>query len=344
MAKLSVGLDIGFSSIKVVVLSPKDKPPKLISLGSIATPKPGLVSDADVDLEAVGAAIKKLFQAARIDIKEINAALPESKVFTRVIDDLPYLSDQELAPAIKYASEEFIPLPIADVNLNWQILFRTKEGVGRTIVFVVASPKNIVNKYLKIFTMADLRPLTLETEIIAVTRSLVGNNPFSPTSLIIQMGATTTDYAVVSKGLILLTRSISTGGTALTRAVAAHFSFEVTQAEEYKKVYGLLSDQLEGQVFKVLKAIVDVIIDETKRVIQAYQSKNPQNPIKRVVLSGGGAKLPGLVIYFANNLGLEVQEADPWYFVAKDKSLKNKLEAEAPFYSVAVGLALKEEK
>jgi len=343
MAKLSVGLDIGFSSIKVVALSGRDKPPKLISLGSIASPKPGLVSDADVDLEAVASSIKKLLQAANIDSKEINVALPESKVFTRVIDDLPYLTDQELPSAIRYASEEFIPLPITEVNLNWQILFRTKEGNGRTIVFVVASPKNVINKYLKVFGLAGLQPQTLETEIISATRSLVGNNPFSPTSLIVQMGATTTDYAVVTKGLILLTRSISTGGAALTRAIAAHFNFENAQAEEYKKVYGLLSDQLEGQVFKILKTVTDVIIDETKRVIQAYQAKNPQNPIKRVVLSGGGAKLPGLVIYFANSLGLEVQEADPWYFVAKDKSLKNKLEAEAPLYSVAVGLALREE-
>lgn len=343
MAKLSVGLDIGFSSIKVVALSQKDNPQKLVSLGSIAVPLPGLASDSDTDLEAVAANIKKLFQAAKIDADEINAALPESKVFTRVIDDLPYLTDAELPSAIKYSSEEFIPLPINEVNLNWQILFRSKEKTGRTIVFVVASPKNIVNKYLKVFNMAGLKALALETEIIAATRSLVGNNPFSPTTLIVQMGSTTTDFAVVSRSLILLTRSISTGGAALTRAIAAHFNFENQQAEEYKKVYGLLSDQLEGQVFNVLKSVVDVIIDETKRVIQAYQTKNPQNPIKRVVLSGGGAKLPGLVIYFANNLGLEVQEADPWYFVAKDKSLKNKLEAEAPFYSVSVGLALREE-
>src|SRR3989344_5883959 len=127
MPKLSVGLDIGFSSIKVVALSKKDNPRKLISLGSIACPKPGLVSDADLDIETVATSIKKLFQAAKIDEKEINAALPESKVFTRVIDDLPFLTDQELASAIKYASEEFIPLPITDVNLNWQILFRSKE-------------------------------------------------------------------------------------------------------------------------------------------------------------------------------------------------------------------------
>lgn len=347
MAKVSVGLDIGNSLTKVVALSHHEKPPRLISLGTIATPMPGMNSDADIELEAVAATIKKLFSAAKIEEKDVVGALAESKVFTRVIDDLPYLTDSELPSAIKYASEEFIPLPVSEVELNWQVLYRTKleknQTRGKTIVFVVATPKLVVNKYIKVMKMAGLNLRSLETELIAVSRSLVGNNPFSPTSLIMQMDMGTTDFAVVSNGLILLTRSISTGGAALTRAIASQFNFELSQAEEYKKVYGLASDQLEGKVFQALKGVIDVILEETKRVIQAYQTKNPQNLIKRVVLSGGGAKLPGLVIYLANNLGFEVQEADPWYFVAKEKAIKSKLTVEGSLYAVAVGLALKED-
>lgn len=361
MAKITVGLDIGFSSIKVVALL-KESVPKLISLGSIACPQPGLVSDSEPDLQAVAAAIKKLLEATHIEQKDVIVALPESKVFTRVIDDLPYLTDNELSQAIKYAAEEFIPMPLTDVNLNWQVLFRfdgkkglfSKGQVGgnmsqdpkkntRTIVMVVASPKNAVSKYINVLGMAGLHPKVLETETIAVTRSLVGNNPYSPTTLIIQLGATTTDYATVSKGLIWLTRSISTGGIALTRSLAQHFNFEINQAEEYKKVYGLLQDQLEGKVYEALKPVLDIIVGEAKRVIQSYETKYPADRIKRVVLSGGGAKMPGFVIYLANSLGLEVQEADPWYAIAKDKSSISKLAQDAPSYSVAVGLALRED-
>lgn len=290
MAKISVGLDIGFSSIKMVALSFSGDLPKLTAIGSIPTPQPGLVSDTDIELEAVAASIKKLLATAKIDVKEVNAALPESKVFTRVIDDLPYLSDAELQPAIQYASEEFIPMPIADVNLNWQVISRTndKEHGSRTICFVVASPKSVVNKYIKVLNMAGLKLLSLETEIIALSRAIVGNNPVSPTSLIIQMGTVTTDFCVVSKGIILLTRSIATGGLSLTRAVSQHFNFEINQAEEYKKVYGLMEDQLEGKVLESLKPVIDIILSETKRVIQSFESKHPQNPIKRLVLSGGG--------------------------------------------------------
>lgn len=345
MAKVSIGLDIGFSSIKLVALSKEAQIFKLISLGQIAAPSPGMVSDADTDLEAVADAIKKLLSATKIEQKEVVVALPESKVFTRVIDDLPYLTDTELSTAIRYAAEEFIPMPLSDVNLNWQVLARSdgKDKMSKTIVLVIASPKNAVSKYIKVLEMAAVRPKALETETIAVTRSLIGNNPFSPSTLIVQLGATTTDFATVSKGLIWLTRSISTGGFALTRSLSQHFNFEIAQAEEYKKVYGLLEDQLEGKVFETLKPVADIIVGESKRVIQSFEAKYPQNPIKRVVLSGGGAKMPGLVIYFANSLGLEVQEADPWYSIEKEKTLIPKLSQDASSYSVAVGLAQREE-
>ncbi|MBI2021694.1 type IV pilus assembly protein PilM [Candidatus Daviesbacteria bacterium] len=345
MPQEKVGLDIGFSSIKVVVLSHKQKPPKLLSLGHIASPQPGIASDADLDLEAVAISIKNLMNEISAPTREVYIALPESKIFTRVVYDLPYLTNEELAQAIPYAAEEFVPMPVQDVNLNYQVIYRSSEKgpKSRTVVFVVATPKILINKYLKLMQMAELKPISIETELIAVTRSLVGTNPYSPTSLIVQLGATTTDFAVISENLILLTRSISTGGVALTRAIAQSFNFELIQAEEYKKVYGLLEDQLEGKLFQSLKPIVDVIIAETKRVIQAHETQNRQLSVKRIILTGGGAQLPGMVKYFADSLGLEVQEADPWTAVNVDQSVKNKLATEGPFYAVAVGLGMKEE-
>lgn len=344
MAKVTVGLDLGFFSVKAVALLSDKEQFKLLSLGSTPSPLPGMVSDNETDLEAVAASIRKLFEVTRMDSRNVIAALPESKVFTRVIDDLPYLSDSELSSAIRYVAEEFIPMSLSDVNLNWQILVRSdpKAKNPRTVVLVIASPKKVVEKYIKVLQMAGIKPSALETETIAVSRSLVGNNPFSPTTMIMQMGATTTDFTVISKGLIWLTRSISTGGIALTRSLTQHFNFEMGQAEQYKKIYGLAEDALEGKVYEALKPIVDIIATEGKRVIQAFDSKYPQASVKRVVVSGGGAKMPGLVVYLANNLGLEVQEADPWYSIIADKNTGSSFAKDASF-SVAVGLALREE-
>lgn len=341
-ADFVIGLDIGSSTIKVVVLSHKGKQPRLISFGSIASPVPGIISDAEADLEAVARSIKSLVTSVRIPSSSVIAALPESKIFTRVITDLPFLSDEELASSIRYSAEEFVPLPTDQVNLYWQVIGRSKQN-NNTMVFVVASPKNTVKKYLHILELAKLKPQALETDLIAASRALVGNNPYAPTTMIVQFGASSTDFAIISKGIILLTRSIATGGIALTRVIAQYLNFEAAQAEEYKKVYGLMEDQLGGKIFQALKPLVEVIVSEARRVVQAFQAKNPQNPIKRIVLTGGGAKLPGLVIYFATNLGLEIQEADPWFSIEKDTSLVSKLAADAPGYTIAVGLALRGE-
>lgn len=342
-AEFVTGIDIGTFSIKAVVLSHLGPQPKLFSLGQTPAPSPGMQSDADTDLEQTAKAIRTLINQIKAPVNSVVAALPESKIFTRVIYDFPYLSDEELASAIHYSAEEFVPLPADQVNLYWQVVTRSKAH-NNTVVFAIASPKNTVKKYLKVLELAKLQPWALETELIAAARALMGGNPFAPTTLIIQLGASSTDFTIVVKGgMILLTRSIATGGMALTRAIAQYLNFEPMQAEEYKKVYGLLEDQLGGKIYQIIKPLVDVILSEARRVIQSFQSKNPQNSIKRVVLTGGGAKLPGLVIYFANNLGLEIQEADPWYFIEKNPGIQNKLAAEAMSYTVAVGLAMREE-
>jgi len=341
-ADLITGLDIGTSSIKAVILSHKGKQPKLVSFGSIASPQPGITSEVTADWELTAVAIKSLLSSMKVENPSVVIALPESKIFTRVVKDFPFLSDEELASAIKYSIEEFVPLPADQVNLYWQVISRSKQQ-NNTSVFIVASPKNTVNKYLKVLELAKLKPLALETELIAVTRDIVGSNQFAPTTMVINMGANSTDFAVVSKGVLLLTRSISTGGLALTRAISQYLNFEFLQAEEYKKVYGLMEDQLEGKIYQILKPMVDVFLAEAQRVVQSFESKNSQNPIKRLVLSGGGAKLPGLVVYLANNLGLEVQEADPWYFIEKDPAIPVKNLTNTSQYVVAAGLALREE-
>lgn len=338
-ARIVTGLDIGSFTTKAVVLN-HDKKIRLLGFGSVRSAVPGLLSDNDLDLEKVAASIKSLLSSLQAPTDKVVAALPESKVFSRVIKELPFLTDEELNSAIRYSCEEFVPLPIDQVDLFWQVLVRDKS-TNKTEVLVIAVPKRVMQKYLKIFELAQVKLLALETEMIASVRVMVASNINVP-SLLLQFGATTTDMAVVVNGLIVLTRSIATGSQTLSRALGSYLNLQPLQAEEYKKVYGLLPDQMQGKVFEVLKPLVEVIAVEIERSIQSFQSKNPQSPIKRLVLSGGGAKLPGLVVYLANRLGLEAQEADPWGFLDKDPSIASRVTTD-PAYTVAVGLAMRNE-
>jgi len=317
-------------------LANKTKTPQLVSYGMVKTPQPGLVSDIDIDLEAVAVAAKNLLNSLKAPLQSIVVSLPESKIFSRVISDLPYLSDEELGSAIKYSAEEFIPLPIAQIELYWQVISRSKEH-NQTIVLVIAVPKKLQNKYLKVLEMADIKPIAIETEMIAAARILVNNN-INTTTLILQLGASVTDMSIISGGIIVLTRSIPTAGLSLTRSVAQHLNFSPLQAEEYKKVYGLLSTQMEGKIFQALKPVMDIISTEAERTIQSYQVKNPTSPVKRLVLIGGGAKMPGLLNYFVSRFGLEIQEADPFSALEKDASIVSKTTTD-PAFCIAAGLA-----
>lgn len=335
------GLDIGSNSIKVVELARRGDHLALVAAGTTPTPPNALISEANEDLVALAETIKKLHRDIRLTSNHVVLALPEAQVFSRVVE-MPNLTEAEVASAIKWEAEQYVPIPLSEVNIDWQILSSPDPKSNKIDVLLVAAPTMLVNKYLQVLKMADLHAISFETEIIAVSRSLVSNTVGSPTTLIISIGASTTDLTAVRGGQISFTRSIATGGMALTRAVAQDLGFEMDQAEEYMKTYGLDSTQLEGKLTAAIKPVFDVVVNEIRRAVAYYIGKNPNDPIKRIIVSGGAAKLPGMVVYLAEELGIEVQMGNPWEGVELPETLSSKLVDAGPTYAVAVGLAMKD--
>jgi type IV pilus assembly protein PilM len=340
MANKFFGLDIGTSSIKAVELTQKDKNTWWLSrAGEVQSLKQGLVSESQVDKEHLVDSIRKLVKEARISTNNVVCALPESQIFTRVIS-MPILTDKELASAIRWEAEQYIPVPLSDVSLAWQVLSRPDKpsSDAKMDLLLIAAPLILVDKYLDILKMSGLKPLALETELLAMTRALVVPN--SPTTLVVSIGAFTTDITITKSGVLTFTRSIATGGDALTRALETELGFEKLQAEEYKKNYGLLEDQLDGKIYAVLKPVFQIIVGEIKKALTNYAVKAPDDPVKRAVVCGGGVKMPGAVVYLASELAMEVQVGDPWTQVAKE-SINPKLAEDRAIYAVATGLAMK---
>ncbi len=336
----SLGLDIGSHSIKLIELGYQGGTFALSAAGSTPTPPNALSSPAAADTQALADTIKRLIRETGARSRSVQIALPESKVFTRVIE-VPPLSDRELSSAIKWEAEQYIPMPLDDVNLDYTILRTAAEtGTNKMEVLLVAAPKALLDKYLGILELAELTPLGAETEIIATSRALARSLPNVKSILIVAMGAQTTDLSILRGGTLALTRSISAGGDAMTRAISQGLDFSLTQAEEYKKTYGLEQNKLEGKIVTSAKPIMDTIIGEIRRGIAFYQEKYHDREIQAVVLSGGMARVPGMVIYLAQALGLEVQLANPWAGITRSARF-NVLSTEGPNFAVAVGLALR---
>lgn len=338
-----LGIDIGSRSIKLIELSSDKKEPILLSAGSAPTPPKALSSSLASDSQAVSVAIKQLIHEAGARSRVVNLALPESQVFTRVIE-MPTLSQRELTSALQWEAEQYIPLPLDQVNMDFSILRGGKEtGTNKMEVLLVACPKALLEKYVHYLEEAELSVASVETEIIAVTRALVRSNVNIRAAMIVSLGAQTTDVAIIRNGILAFTRSISAGGDALSRAVAQGLSLEVAQAEEYKKTYGLEHDKLEGKIVAAAKPVMDTILGELKRALAFYQEKYKNERVEVLLLSGGTARIPGMVVYLAQNIGsgIEVQLANPWVGIKKDARF-NVLDSEGPTFAICVGLAIHE--
>lgn len=335
------GLDIGTHSIKAVQFSGSPERPVFVTAGQVKTPQKTKQNNGSEDSTmAISNAIKDLYKEAHISTNKVITALPESQIFTRVVE-MPKISPAELKNAINWEAEQYVPIPMNEVKLDWKILGDAKTP-GKVEVLLIAAPINLVNQYIAILKQAGLNTVSLETETTSVVRSLVQRVESAPTTLVISIGASTTDLSIVRDGKISFTRSIGTGGLALARGVARELGFETDQAIEYMKTYGLDPTSLEGKIMQAIKPIFDIIVNEIRRALAYYETKHPESQVKRAIVSGGTAKLPGLVVYLAEALGLEVQVGNPWEGISMPSQVEKKLKEDATSYAVSVGLALKQ--
>lgn len=336
----TIGLDIGSHSIKIIEIAREGNQYALVAAGSAPTPVKAMSSTLQSDSEAIAVAIKQLLHDAGTKSRDVNIALPESKVFTRVID-VPQLSSRELTSAIKWEAEQYIPLPLDQVNVDFTILRDSKQtGTTKMEVLLVAAPKSLIDKYLSIIEFAGLNTIAAETEVIATSRAVARSIPNVKSVMVVSLGSQTSDIAILNNGVLSFARSVSAGGEAITRAIAQSLDFNLTQAEEYKRTYGLQKDKLEGKITNAAKPIMDTIVNELKRAAAFYEEKYKDQHIETIMLTGGTSRLPGMITYLAESINLEVQLANPWVGIAKDPRF-NVLNTEGPSFCVAVGLALR---
>jgi len=308
---------------------------------SLKKPAPikGLSSEAESDLTSLAETIKKLCQEAKITTKNVAAAIPEDQVFSRVVT-FPKLSEEELTSALKWEAEQWVPIPLEEVSLAHQVLGEIhQDGQEKLEVFLVAAPNRVIEKILLVLKTAGLTSVSLETEILAMGRSLITAKA-EPT-LLVDLGAKATDLAIVEAGQVIFSRSIPTAGEAMTRAIASSLGLEIAQAEEYKKAYGVDAEKLEGKVSQAIEPVLEVVIKEMEQAMQFYQ-QGKGKVTKRVVLTGGTAILPAAVSKIAKKLMLEVQIGDPFGKINQDALIAKIPPNDRPFYAVAVGLAMKE--
>jgi type IV pilus assembly protein PilM len=328
------GIDIGSTGIRVVQLK-RGVHPALLTYGHVAI-EPGLTtSDSPADITKSAAVIRQLVKDAKISTKNVVAGVPSSKIFASIINT-PKLGHAELGRAIALQADQYIPMAIKDVKLDWVVL-----GPGRTDkeqeVLVVAAPNTVTNKYLSLFEQAGLELLALEPNAIALARAVVQPNDLAV--IVLDIGSQTSDITIVASNMPKLLRSVNIGGNTFMRAVGQNLGLDDAQADQFTRKFGLTQTKLEGQVMKAIKPGLGQLVDEIDKSMKFFISQYPQTKVEKIILTGGTTSLPELPTYLSTSTGLPVEIANAWTKVGYPANLQSSLMQLSTSYGVAAGLA-----
>ena len=348
--KTCLGIDIGTSSIKVVQLKRSEGRYKLETYGELQTygylerlNDPFQTKNLQLLESQVAEMLGKIIKEASITTKKVALSIPIFSSFISVVDLSP-MSEKELSHALVFESKRYIPVSLDEVKIDWEVIDKQQvdsKGLFKFRVLLVAVPKEIITKYLRIARNLGLEILALELENFSYTRSLVGND--LSTTCVLDFGARSTSFTIVDKGFIQMSHSLDIAGTELTKALAYGMGIDFKRADIYKKERGLDHKELEAgrEIKEVILTLIDKIIFEIERVIESYESKTKRK-VAKLILSGGSGNLFGLDGYLKNKLKIDIISGNPWARVIYPPILEPALKEIAPKFAVAVGLAMRE--
>jgi type IV pilus assembly protein PilM len=345
-----LGVDIGAGSVKVVELKDERHRARLSTYGFAvaATTTANLTETFTSDPTKTSAILREVCARAKTETTRAIASLPVASVFSSILS-LPTMPDKALAEAVMWEAKKIVPLPIADMIIDWKKLDKAApkekglpEDGSSTRVLLTGASRALVSQYLAVFQEAGLELLSLETEAFALIRSLIGNDP--SVVLIVDCGAKRTSLMVVEGGTPLLSRSVDVGGSGITHAIATALDIDEASAEKRKLDLAVTSS---GGVLESLPALIGSVfapvVQEIRYAVNLFQSQHGGGrTVDKVILSGGSALLPSMADYMAAELGFRVFVGDPWARTIYPVDLRPALDAVGPNFAVAVGLGMRE--
>ncbi len=353
---LILGIDIGSSSIKVVVIERVKERIVLQNYAEIILgPRAGSAMGQATSLppEKVAIALRDLLKEAGITVNHTLIAIPFSASLLTVVE-LPDVGKKELATMIPIEARRYIPVPIAEVSLDWWILPKHKsqekplppgddavKQVGKIEVIVAAIHNEVIKKYELIKRDAQIpgESSHFEIEIFSTLRAVVGRDLSNV--LVIDIGAGSTKLALVEGGIVRGSHVISMGGQDITMALSRSKAIPFEKAEEIKCRVGIVGEGEGKDVRTVAELLLVNVMNEAARFAENYERKY-ETKITKVILVGGGSRLKGIEKIVAQNFTTQaISVGDPFARVETPAFLASTLKELSPNFAVAVGIALK---
>jgi type IV pilus assembly protein PilM len=336
------GLDIGFSSLKVMQIDSQGKKQVVTGYG-VASFDPGAIVDGVItDHEAIAKVAHQLFSKdliGDINTRRVVVAVPAARTFTRTVT-LPKLKYKDLAEAIRLETEQYVPVPIDELYVDFTNIRKSEKDQE---ILVVAVPKKIVDSHMQLMNMLGLEVVAVDTTIGSATRLFMQAEQSDVPTVLIDLGSLSSDITIYDNALIV-TGTAPGGGDSFTEAIAGKLKVTPQEAHVIKTKYGLGLSKKQKEITEGLAPILDQMVKEIRRMIRYYEERsNTQRKIGQVVTMGGGANMPGLSEHMTNLLRLPVRMCDPWQHM-DFKHLQPPNKIEKSMYVTVCGLALTNSK
>lgn len=327
-------IDLGTNLIKFVEVDGDNLKKSLI----IPNPLGKVQLESSRDVGIMAEALKKAMMEVKFEAKKVGLVVPESAVYSSVIS-LPVLSDTELASTLQWEAEQYVPAPLNEVELSWEVVSRPTRRLGneKMSVLLVAANKILVQGLVNVLASLNLEPEQIEPELLATARLIYTAKDQSNGPVIVScFGASGVSLGVFRSGELILISKYASGGLALTRAISQSLQLPLPQAEEYKRTYGVKQNVLENRLLAAMTPVLDGLVAEIRRIQGFFSQKYPNEKLTRMLLVGGSALMPGLLTYLSAKSGIEVAVGDPM------RNVKSKQAVPYPIvYSAAIGAAIR---
>ena len=340
--KKFLGIDIGSSAIRIVELSSFAKRIKLENFGEIPAKavfkEPFRTFEKSVlylSVDDIVKAIKAILKEAQIKTKSAFFSIPDFATFFTTFE-LPPMTKQEVPLAVKVEARRHIPVPLSEVLFDWQILDSMPAGKKEKLkILMVAVPHEVINQYQIIAQKAGLKLVSMEAEVFSLAR-VFGER--EKTISILDFGARTTTCNIIENKILKRSFSLDVGGDLFSERIAKGLEIGLEEGEKLKKEFGI--EERGGKVREILLPLINSIFIEIGKIFQDYERKEKKK-VEKVILTGGGANLPGLEGYSKIQLKKEAEIGDPFRKIFYPPILEKTLKKIGPSFSIAVGLALR---
>jgi type IV pilus assembly protein PilM len=337
-----VGLDIGSRSIKAAQIVDSKGGPVLKHFG-IADIAHGAIEEGTInDPESVAESIQQLFKSYNIKESNVAVSIGGYSVIVKKIN-VQTMAEEQLQETIHFEAEQYIPFDISDVNLDFQILGENESNPNQMNVFLVAAKKEMVNDYINLVNLAGLNPCIVDVEAFALQNTFEVNYDIQDDNIaLIDIGASKTSLNILKGSSSVFMRDVSLGCGQINQKIMSLIECTFEEAEQLK--YGDNPDRLTPEDLKgIVSSVVADWCTEIRRALDFFYSTYPEDQIKRIVLSGGGANISEFRQLLATEASAEVESINPFQNFRLDG--KNFDEAYikqiGPQAAISMGLAMR---